>query len=71
MDLLLFFQIIIPILLIGFVILQSRGGQSGGGMLGGFGQSYSSKKGFEKFLFWGTITLAAIFASISILSVIA
>jgi len=70
MDLLLFFQIIIPILLIGFVILQSRGGQSGG-MLGGSGQSYSSKKGFEKFLFWGTITLAAIFASISILSVIA
>ncbi len=70
MDFFLSFQIIVSILLIGFVILQSRGGQSGG-MIGGFGQTYSSKKGFEKFLFWGTVTLAAIFASISILSVIA
>ena len=62
-------QIIIAILLIISVILQQRGSQLGIAF-GGGGESYRSKRGLEKFLFYATIVLAVIFASVSILSLV-
>lgn len=62
-------QITIALFLIIVVILQARGSQ-GGAAFGTYGQTYRSKKGFEKLLFYSTIVLAALFASVSILSVL-
>jgi len=64
-----FVQIIIGVLLTISVILQSRG--TGTGIaFGGAGESYRSKRGIEKVLFYATIALAALFAAISILALI-
>lgn len=62
-------QVIISIALIVVIMLQSRG-DSGSGGLAGQSQSYRSKKGIEKFLFYSTIALAVLFASVSIIAVI-
>lgn len=59
----------IATLLIITVILQTRG--QGGISFGAGGQSYRAKKGVEKFLFYATIILAVLFASVSILSALA
>lgn len=69
MNIFTFFQIIIALLLIGSIMFQSRGTEAGI-TFGGGGQSYRSKKGLEKFLFYVTIALAALFACISILAVL-
>ena len=61
--------IVVAVLLIVVIMLQTRGSQ-GGVAFGGSGQSYRSKKGLEKLLFYSTIVLAALFASVSILSVL-
>jgi len=53
-------QIIISVLLITAILLQRRG--SGlGAALGGGGESYYKKRGFEKILFTSTIILASLF----------
>lgn len=62
-------QIVISLFLVIAVILQSRGHQ-GGVAFGTYGETYRSKKGFERLLFYSTIVLAALFASVSILAVL-
>ncbi len=62
-------QIVIAVLIVITIILQTRGSSSGMAFGGGT-ESYRSKKGMEKVLFYATIILAAIFALISILSLI-
>ncbi len=62
-------QIIISVVLIVVVMLQNRGTDVGVAF-GGGAQSYRSKKGLEKFLFYATIFLALLFASLSILAVL-
>lgn len=62
-------QIIIAVLLIVTVMLQSRG-SSASLAFGGAGESYRSKRGLEKGLFYATIVLAALFAAVSILAII-
>lgn len=63
-----YIQLVISGLLIVVIILQSRG--TTGGMVGGGGESYRSKRGMEKVLFYATIILAALFALTSILALI-
>ncbi len=60
---------VIAILMIVAVALQSRG-TTLGGAFGGGGESYRSKKGVEKILFYATIGLAALFAAVSILRIV-
>lgn len=62
-------QIIIAVALIVVIMLQSRG-DTGTAGLGGQGASYRSKKGLEKTLFYATIVLAILFASVSIIAII-
>lgn len=62
-------ELIVALLLIGSVIMQSRG-TSSGMAFGGGSESYRSKRGLEKILFYATIVLAAFFALLSILSLI-
>lgn len=62
-------QIIIAILLTITVVLQSRG-STVGLAFGGGGESFRSKRGLEKVLFYSTIALAALFAAVSILAIV-
>jgi len=63
-------QMLISIVLIGVVLLQTRGGEVGSALgLGGGGGSFRTRRGLEKTLFQLTIVLAIIFLAISVLSV--
>ncbi len=58
-------QLIVSVLLIVAIILQNRG--SGlGGIFGGEGNIYRTKRGVEKGLFIATIVLAVLFFAIAI-----
>lgn len=62
------FQIIFAVLLIVLILLQQRG--SGlGSAFGGEGNVYRSRRGIEKFLFYGTILIAFLFCLTAVLSV--
>jgi len=61
-------QIIISILLIAAVLLQQRGADSSA-IMGGVGASYYSRRGFEKFLLYATIVLAALFVIAAIVNI--
>lgn len=61
-------QIIISVAIIALVLLQTKG--SGlGGIFGGDGGVYRTRRGIEKTLFQATIGLTVIFFIISLLSV--
>jgi len=62
------FQIIFAVLLITLILMQQRG--SGlGAAFGGEGNIYRSRRGIEKFLFYGTILIAFLFCLTAVLSV--
>ena len=59
-------QLVLSILLIIVILLQQKG--SGlSGVFGGSSNIYSTKRGVDKFLFYGTIVLSIIFFGISLL----
>ena len=63
-------QIIVAVLLILVIMFQVKGG----GIGGIFGQAesvYRTKRGVEKWLFWATIILSAIFVILAITSLVA
>lgn len=67
MKVLTILQIFIAILLVTTILLQAKG--TGLGMtFGQIGDSYHSKRGVEKFLFFLTIFLAALFLLFSIIN---
>ncbi len=62
-------QIVLSVALIHVILLQVKGG----GIGGIFGQAesvYRTKRGVEKWLFWATIILAALFVIISLATVV-
>ena len=62
-------QIVIAALLIGVILLQVQG--SGlSASFGGSGESFRSRRSMEKFLIYGTIILAVLFAILSIILLI-
>lgn len=63
------FQILISILLVITVVLQSRGSDAGLAF-GGGGETFRSKRGLEKILFYATIVFAVLFGANSILALI-
>ena len=58
-------QIVVAILLMVAILMQSRGAGLGG-VFGGSGGVYLTKRGLEKKLFIATIVLAAIFILLSL-----
>lgn len=58
-------QIVVSILLMVAILLQNRG-TGLGGVFGGTGGVYMTKRGLEKKLFMATIVLAAIFILLSL-----
>lgn len=63
-------QIVISLVLIGLILIQER--SSGlSGVFGGQGATpYQTRRGLEKFIYWGTIGAAGIFAVLAILNLI-
>ncbi|HAJ44428.1 preprotein translocase subunit SecG [Candidatus Azambacteria bacterium RIFOXYC1_FULL_41_20] len=60
-------QIVIATLLIGAILLQSRGtGLSS--VFGGESSFYHTRRGIERIIFWATIVLATLFVITSIIS---
>ena len=62
-------QVIVSIGLTVVIILQQRGSEAGIAFGGGT-ESFRSKRGLEKFLFYATIILAIVFAANSILTLV-
>lgn len=58
-------QIVVAILLMVAILMQNRGAGLGG-VFGGSGGVYLTKRGLEKKLFMATIVLAAIFILLSL-----
>ena len=65
-----YIQIVISVLLIAGVLLQYSAAGVGGALGGSdsFEAGYHTRRGFEKFLFNGTIVLAILFAASSLVS---
>ena len=65
-----YIQIVISVLLIAGVLLQYSAAGVGGALGGSdsFEAGYHTRRGFEKFLFNGTIVLALLFAATSLVS---
>ncbi|MDP9350643.1 MAG: preprotein translocase subunit SecG [Chloroflexota bacterium] len=61
-------QIILSLLLIGVILLQTRGSSFGGGMGGDSGAIHHRRRGLERTLFQLTIALAALFVAVAIFS---
>lgn len=62
----LIFQIILGIIIIACVLLQTQ--DAGLGLWGGGGETYSTKRGLEKVIFYVTIISIASFVFLSLLS---
>ncbi|MBU3895837.1 preprotein translocase subunit SecG [Patescibacteria group bacterium] len=58
-------QIIVSILLVICIALQQKGAALGSAF-GGGGESYSTKRGFEKKLFYATVVLTVLFIGLGI-----
>ncbi|TSA44287.1 preprotein translocase subunit SecG [bacterium] len=67
---LIFGQITISIILIGLILIQER--SSGlSGVFGGQGATpYQTRRGLEKFVYWGTIGAAVIFVILAVLNLV-
>ena len=63
------FQIIVSLLLITVILLQQRG-TGLGGVFGGEGAVFRTKRGIEKSLFYATIVLAILFFGIALANVV-
>ncbi len=61
-------QIITSLSLIVVILLQAQG-TGLGGIFGGGGEEYRSKRGLEKMLFYATIVLSVVFLGLSLLGV--
>lgn len=68
MRFLLILQAILAILLIASILMQNRGSGLGAVFGGDFG-GYHTKRGFEKFLFRGSVVLAILFALMALVNI--
>ncbi len=64
-NLLTIAQVVISVLLIVFILLQEKG-VGLGAAFGGGGEFYRSKRGIDKFLFYGTFALTFLFIGCAI-----
>lgn len=58
-------QIILSVLLVVVILLQQKGGGVGG-IFGGSSNIYSTKRGFDKVLFYATIVISCLFFGLSL-----
>ena len=63
-------QIVLSVVLIATILLQNSNAGLGEAFGGGSGGLYSTRRGFEKFLFYLTITCAILFTILSLLAIL-
>ncbi|MDO9334396.1 MAG: preprotein translocase subunit SecG [Dehalococcoidales bacterium] len=63
-------QIVISVLLIIVILFQVKGGGIGG-IFGQADSVYRTKRGVERWLFWATIILSAIFIILALATIVA
>ena len=68
-NILIIAQAIVSVLIIIFILLQQRG-TALGSAFGGGGEAYSTRRGLEKNLLWGTVILAAAFIALTVLNLV-
>lgn len=68
-QIILIIQIVISLLLMGAILMQSKGAGLGQAF-GGSGGFYSSRRGIEKILYRATLILAGVFLIISFVSAV-
>ncbi|KKR06151.1 MAG: Preprotein translocase, SecG subunit [candidate division WS6 bacterium GW2011_GWF2_39_15] len=61
-------QVVISVLIVISVLLQNRA-EGLGTMFGGGGEIFRTKRGLEKFLYYATIVLTVVFATLSLIIV--
>ncbi|HLP44185.1 MAG TPA: preprotein translocase subunit SecG [Candidatus Nanoarchaeia archaeon] len=62
-------HIILSVLLVGAILLQRSEAGLGAGFGGdGFSAGFHERRGFEKYLFYGTMVIAALFAILALIS---
>lgn len=59
-------QLVLSVLLIIVILLQQKGAGLSG-IFGGSSNVYSTKRGVDKFLHWGTIVIAVVFFGVALL----
>ena len=72
-DLISIVQAAVSVLVIVLILVQERSSAGGlGGLFGasGDGGFYQTRRGMEKFLFWATIALIAVFAGLALLNLV-
>jgi protein translocase SecG subunit len=62
---LIFAQIVISVLLTASILLQNRGAGLSA-TFGGDSGGYYAKRGFDKFLYWSTVFLSALFLAVAV-----
>lgn len=65
-----FAQIVVAVIVIALILLQNKGSGLGAVFGGGDGNVFHTKRGPEKWLFYGTITAVALFVALSIASLL-
>lgn len=63
-------QIVVSIILVGLILLQAQGGTGLGGSWSGGGETYHTKRGVEKIVFYATIIFVALFILVSLLNIV-
>lgn len=70
-NILVISQLIVSAILITFILLQQRGTALGSAFGGsGEGGSYSTRRGIEKKIYWGTIIFGIIFIVLAIINLL-
>lgn len=67
---LIILQIIVSVALIVFVLLQERASGLGALGGGGGGTPHHTRRGSERFIYWGTIVLGILFVILAILNLV-
>lgn len=61
-------QIVVSIILIILILLQERSAGLSNVFGGAGGTPYQTRRGMERFIFWGTIGAAALFAGLALVN---
>jgi protein translocase SecG subunit len=67
-NILIWSQLVVAVLLAVSILLQNRGSGLSASFGGDFG-GYYTKRGMEKFLYWGSVVLAALFLGLAIANI--
>jgi protein translocase SecG subunit len=67
-NILIWVQLVVSVLLAVSILLQNRGSGLSASFGGDFG-GYYTKRGMEKFLYWGSVVLATLFLGLAIANI--